>query len=335
MLNCSLKALLSEKESNLCCFGAGNYFQAFLDESIGMGIDPCIQYIVDNNANRIKRIGRYEVISVEEFLNRVTPNIKIIITTAYYQEVRDQLCEYKALDSVECFAYPLMQIYQENNQDNIKRDTEEPCIPKVIHYCWFGKTEKPERDERCIASWKKYCPDYQIIEWNEDNYDITQCSYIEEAYQRKKWAFVSDYARFDIVNRYGGFYFDTDVELIKSIEELRYHKAFIGVEAAGGIASGLGFGSIKNITIWDEILNLYQNTDFLNSDGSIKMVANASYETSVFKIYGFKRDNKFQMIKEVAVYPSEYFCPKIVGTDIIKSTEKTYSIHHYHYSWRD
>lgn len=319
----------------LYCFGAGNYFHAFLDECKALGVEPNIKYIVDNNAYNLEKKETFEIISVNDFCNIVQSNIKLIITTAYYQEVIEQLNKYKELDELECYAYPLMQLLKESNQDVILRDTDKPCIPKQIHYCWFGKNPKPARDQRCIDSWKKYCPDYEITEWNEDNYKVNQCSYAQEAYKSKKWAFVSDYARFDIVNRYGGFYFDTDVEIIRSIDNLRYHKAFIGVEAAGGINSGLGFGSVKNIAMWQEIMELYQQTDYLNADGTNKMIANANYETDVFKKYGFKKDNRFQKVREVAVYPSEFFCPKIVGTDIVKKTENTYSIHHYHYSWRE
>lgn len=122
-------------------------------------------------------------------------------------------------------------------------------IPKKIHYCWFGRNPLPELAVRCIESWKKYCPDYEIIEWNEDNYDINKISYVKEAYQARKWAFVTDYVRLDVVNQYGGIYLDTDVELLKSLDPLLKYKSFFGMEEGKFIATGLGFGAEKGTKI--------------------------------------------------------------------------------------
>ena len=117
-------------------------------------------------------------------------------------------------------------------------------IPKIIHYCWFGRGEIPERDRKCIESWKKYCTDYEIIQWNEDNYDVTQIPYMQAAYEAKRWAFVSDFARIDLVNRYGGIYLDTDVELIRPLDELLHYGAYAGVEADSNcINFGRGYGA--------------------------------------------------------------------------------------------
>ena len=119
-------------------------------------------------------------------------------------------------------------------------------IPKIIHYCWFGGNDKSELVERCISSWKKYCPDYKIIEWNENNYNVNKNKYTKYAYERQKWAFVSDYARIDIINTYGGFYLDTDVELMKSLDDLINNEIYFGIEKnTNKISTGLGFGSVK------------------------------------------------------------------------------------------
>ena len=118
-------------------------------------------------------------------------------------------------------------------------------IPKKIHYCWFGNNPLPESVQRCIESWKKYCPGYEIIEWNEGNYNINKIPFIEKAYKEKKYAFVSDYARLDIIYNEGGIYLDTDVELIKNIDPLLEHSCFLALESCGAVATGLGFGSIK------------------------------------------------------------------------------------------
>ena len=122
-------------------------------------------------------------------------------------------------------------------------------IPKKIHYCWFGGNPLPELAIKCLESWKKYCPDYEIIEWNETNFNLDSCEYVREAYQAKKWAFVSDYARLKVVYDNGGIYLDTDVELIKSLDRLLKNKSFFGTETTGVVATGLGFGAEKVINL--------------------------------------------------------------------------------------
>ena len=130
-------------------------------------------------------------------------------------------------------------------------------IPKTIHYCWFGKNPLPEIAVKCINSWKNFFPDYEIKEWNEDNFDLTSCDYCKEAYAVKKWAFVSDYARFKILYEYGGIYFDTDVEVIKNMEDIIKKGAFIGRERIADtfpVNAGLGLASEARMPIIKEIL---------------------------------------------------------------------------------
>ena len=121
-------------------------------------------------------------------------------------------------------------------------------IPKIIHYCWFGNNPKPEIVYKCIESWKKYFPDYEIVEWNEKNYDVNKELYMQEAYSCKKWAFVSDYARFDVLYQYGGIYFDTDVEVLKKFpQEILCNQAFTGIESTKIISPGLVFGCAPKV----------------------------------------------------------------------------------------
>ena len=122
-------------------------------------------------------------------------------------------------------------------------------IPKVIHYCWFGHNPLPERYKEWIKSWKRYCPDYEIVEWNESNYDVTKHPYMRAAYDAKKWGFVSDYARLDIIYENGGIYLDTDVELVKNLDELLYQEGFAGVDSSGRLSTGLGFGARKGLRL--------------------------------------------------------------------------------------
>ena len=164
-------------------------------------------------------------------------------------------------------------------------------IPKIIHYCWFGGNPLPKIAVKCISSWKKYFPDYEIKEWNEDNFDLNCCEYVREAYQAKKWAFVSDYARFWILYNYGGLYFDTDVEVIKDMSDIIANGAFMGCEVADKCAPGLG--------LYKEILENYQQSHFLNSDGSNNYETVVDRTTNILKKYGFKESNTIQKIAEV------------------------------------
>ena len=146
------------------------------------------------------------------------------------------------------------------------------AIPKKIHYCWFGGNPKPELALKCIKSWKKYCPDYEIIEWNESNFDVNANQYCRDAYKEKKWAFVTDYARLVILYEHGGVYFDTDVQVIRSIDALLEHPAFMGIERASDsckVASGLALGSEKGNPLIKEIMDDYDTASFYRSDGSI------------------------------------------------------------------
>lgn len=220
-------------------------------------------------------------------------------------------------------------------------------IPKVIHYCWFGKNELPEDAKRCIASWKKFCPDYEIIEWNETNYDVRKNKYMSDAYDEKKWAFVSDYARIDIIYNYGGIYLDTDVELLRPLDELLKDKMFCGWESRDPILDekkityensvnlGLGFGAEKNNIALKDILDLYEKLNFINEDGSLNLMACPHYQTEILKQYGLDDTKRtYQKLKdEIIVYPESYFSPKSMTTREITLTDETYSIHHFSGTW--
>lgn len=206
-------------------------------------------------------------------------------------------------------------------------------IPKKIHYCWFGGNPLPEFAKKCIESWRKFLPDYEIIEWNEQNYDVHKIPYISQAYNAKKFAFVSDYARFDILYEHGGLYFDTDVEVIKPFDELVEKGAFAGVEFPGKLNAGLGLASSAASPIYKEILDSYMISNFINQDGSLNLYTVVDRVSEIYAKHGFTSEDKIQYIADTYIYPTEYFCPKNVQTGILNITENTYSIHHYDASW--
>lgn len=210
-------------------------------------------------------------------------------------------------------------------------------IPKVIHYCWFGGSPLPKLAIKCINSWKKYMPDYKIIEWNESNFDITSCNYVEEAYRKQKWAFVSDYVRFKVLYKYGGIYFDTDVEIIKPLEDLLEDGSFIACEAPLEgenikIAPGLGFGTIPGQMMIKKILTSYENSKFDGEHGNPMTVVERT--TKIFIKSGYDSSSaKIQNINGFTIYPPEYFCPYNYWSGKLVITSNTRAIHHYSESW--
>lgn len=213
-------------------------------------------------------------------------------------------------------------------------------IPKIIHYCWFGRTPLPALAVKCIASWKKYFPDYEIKEWNEDNYDVHSIPYIHEAYEAKKYAFVSDYARFEILYKYGGLYFDTDVEVIKPMDDIINRGPFMGCEkdAEGVImprvAPGLGLGVSPSLSLYKEFIELYAKIHFRNSDGTLNLKNVVEYTTELLCLHGLKCTRDIQCVGGVYVYPVSYFCPISVKDGKLRITSDTRSIHHYAQSWQ-
>ncbi|GHU04983.1 glycosyl transferase [Spirochaetia bacterium] len=184
----------------------------------------------------------------------------------------------------------------------------------------------PELAQKCIASWKTFFPGYEIKEWNESNYDVHKIPYISEAYDAKKFAFVSDYTRFDVLYQYGGIYFDTDVEVIRAFDDVLAKGAFMGLESIGNVAAGLGMGCNAGLGIIAEILEFYNNLH-----ENTKTVV--GYVTDILRKHGFKDENKIQTIAGIVIYPIEYFCPKEYGTGVCTISPVTHSIHHYAASW--
>lgn len=206
-------------------------------------------------------------------------------------------------------------------------------IPKVIHYCWFGNNELPLDVKGCINSWKKYCPDYKIIRWDESNFDVKMFKYTQQAYSEKKWAFVSDVARLYIIYKNGGVYLDTDVELIKPLDDLLDNECFMGFEQGNSVATGLGFGAKPNNEIIYKNLQLYINLSFYNVDGSLNLKPCPEYTTELLIKYGLKPNGKTQKFNNIKVYSVDYFCPRLLTNGGANTNSFTYSIHHYAGSW--
>lgn len=214
-------------------------------------------------------------------------------------------------------------------------------MPKVIHYCWFGGNPLPENVKKCIKSWEKYCPDYEIKQWNESNFDVNYCNYTKEAYEAKKWAFVSDYARFKILYENGGIYFDTDVELIKGIDDIVKAGPFMGYEAYCEVEklnpnhiyevnAGIGIGSEAGNPLYKEIIDYYEDQHFINSDG----LTVVGIVTKILKKHGLNCDGQMQKVENITIYPADYFCPLNFVSGKMEKTQNTRSIHWYSATWQ-
>ncbi len=207
-------------------------------------------------------------------------------------------------------------------------------IPKIIHYCWFGKGELPEKAKKCIASWKQFCPDYELIQWSEDNYEIPDIPFLKKAYEDRKWSFVTDYIRLDVVYRMGGVYFDTDVELLKPLDNLLSYRAYFGFEEVNTVNTGLGFGAEKNCDILREMMGCYYSLPACQSDEEYIQYTCPIVQTPILKKRGLILDGITQMLGDVKIFSPEYLNPRDYLTGQLRKTENSISVHWYDASWQ-
>jgi hypothetical protein len=182
-----------------------------------------------------------------------------------------------------------------------------------------------------MKSWKKFCPDYEIVEWNESNYDVTKNTYMKQAYEAGKWGFVPDYARLDIIYEHGGIYLDTDVEIVKSFDELLYQNSFCGMHWDYRVSLGLGFGAKKNMDIIKEMRDLYDGKQFYWDDSKEKIKVDPDYQTELLLKKGYEETGDFQKIEGLQIYPARVFSG-LIGYELLR-TEETYAVHHFDGSW--
>lgn len=207
-------------------------------------------------------------------------------------------------------------------------------IPKILHYCWFGGKPKPPLAEKCIRSWKKFCPDFEIREWNESNFDLEQVpAYVRQAYEAGRWAFVSDYVRLRALTEVGGVYLDTDVEIVRPLDPFLKHEAFAGFEHLERVQTGV-LACRKGFPLFQEFLAYYDTAVFRRPDGSMDTTTNVEILTGICRKKGLVFNDAFQVVDGLAVYPREVFCPVDYDTMKLKKTRKTITIHWFSGSWQ-
>jgi hypothetical protein len=206
-------------------------------------------------------------------------------------------------------------------------------IDKVIHYCWFGGKEKPEIVKRCINSWRQNAPQYQIMEWNESNFDISSHVYVREAYEAGKFAFVSDYVRVYALYHFGGIYLDTDVEVFKPFDDLLHHDSFWGFEQENYIATST-IGAAKGNPLIKAFLDSYEHKVFIQEDGTHDVLTNVAVITKILQGIGVKANGEYQEIEGLgAFFPQTYFSPYDYINCRKFITAQTYAMHHFYKSW--
>lgn len=335
LVDCGFYEFLKRTEGKrVYCFGAGKQFHAFM-ENYG---EAAVEGVIDNyrwmDVHDVT-VGekKVSILSVEQFVREYDGLCAVVITSQFYEEIVDQLDEILKLDKMDCYLDLFLELHTEHFNECLISDSKKSVIPKKIHYCWFGGGELPLEFGSYIESWKKYCPDYEIVRWDETNYDVSKNRYMKQAYDSGKWAFVSDYARVEVLYEHGGIYLDTDVELLTSFDEFLKWDMFCGFEDHRMVAWGLGFGAVKGLELLKEALEIYEARDFIRKDGSMDLTGCPFMQSSLMEKHGFRMNGRPQRIGNIAIYPKEFFAPFHHMEGFGGITAHTHSIHHYQGSW--
>ena len=338
--NCTLPEFVKKIETKkIYCFGASIMPQEICEEYAEIEFEKKVVAFVDNDSQKIGKdykLVQYHIpiISVEEMMSRISSKDILLITSKYYVEIFEQLNRISDLENLECYIWPQIAPQYKTDRD-LKKKIElvsGKCeIPKKIHYFWFGKGKIPELHQKCIDSWSRVCPDYEIVRWDESNYDVKKNQYMEEAYSVGKWGFVPDFARLDVIYEHGGIYLDTDVELVRPLDELLKLYAFAGFESKHLVALGLGFGARPYNKCIKKLMDDYEERTFFREDGSLDLTPSPVLQTEVLKKRGLVLNNKFQIVDDLAILPAECLSPD--NNMIPHITKNTYSIHHFAGSW--
>ena len=283
-------------------------------------------------------LGDYSYeIKTPDYLHKKHEKTILLITNSKFFPVIKFLDGIKELDDVEGYIIPMMQIYELQHAEaiQIEKYSDQPLIPKIINYCWFGKKEMSPFLQKCIASWRNFCPDYEIICWNEDNYDVNKYTFTKQAYEQKKYGFVTDLARLDILYEHGGIYMDTDVTLVKILDDMLFQEGFTGVEKWGNINTGGGCGFVPGHPMLKEMIDYRKQYSFVLEDGSLNIETNGMYETKPFLLHGFNPDNSLQRVNGVTVYPPYVLHPYDYMSCELHEKTSTYSIHYFYGGWME
>ena len=323
-------------------FGAGAIGQvtapAILKE---LDILQFVDCYLDNSegkwGDKLSACGVEFEIKSPQYLESCPARTVIILNISRFADVIVQLEKMDCTEQMECYIMPMMLIHNFCSCASSGKAimTDLPLIPKKLHYMWLGGKSIPENLRKCIESWKEYCPDYEIVEWNESNYDIEKHTYMKQAYEAGAYGFVPDYARLDILYNEGGIYLDTDVELKRNIDDLLCQEAFCGVEKWQIINFGGLSGAVKGHPMVKRFLDARNDICFMDSEGNLNKNTCGFYDTRVAIREGYKINGETQPVGGMNVYAYDYFQPYDYMSGLINETENTYSIHWFNGGWLD
>lgn len=330
--DCSMNELLAQ-ERPLICFGAGHIFD-ILCRSYPRLLERTL-CIADNGAAKqgtmyvLDGVAR-PILSVEDCIMRAQTLPSILITNTDYMAIYDQLGSIPALDHGNCYIFAMVTDHLKPY--DMPKLSEAENIPRIIHYCWFGGGDMPDRYKRWMESWERFCPNYEIKRWDESNYDVTQHPYMYDAYKARMWGFVPDWARLDITHRHGGIYLDTDVEVVRPLDDLLHMEAFCGMGTSDMVNFGV-FGAAKGNALVESLKADYDRISFINPDGTVDLTASPLYQTEALVQRGLKRCNELQKVENMWVFPTDALSPQNLYTGTVRRTKNTFVIHHYDASW--
>ncbi len=319
------------KERKLICFCAGEKFRELCGR---YEIGQKLLYVVDNYAGeKAIRVGGRDVPvrRMNEIGDEIRECMPILTSIKYADEIITRLDAIAVCDNLVFYVPELFGAESDTMEFKERASVK---IPKRIHYCWFGRGEMPDMFRRNMETWEKYCQGYEIVRWDESNYDVTKNRYMKQAYEAEKWGFVSDYARIDVINNYGGIYLDTDVEVLRPWDSLLHYDLFCGFESPRYVAFGLGFGAVKNNRILEDILSEYEEAEFCREGGTEKLVPCPIYQTRVLEKYGLVKNGKTQEGDGFIALSPEYLSP-LNQYGIGEPSARSFSVHQYAATWID
>lgn len=331
-------------DKNVYIYGVGDTYQSLMKREPYKLIHHRVAGYIDNGkaGQEIHVFGKSHPVYKQDFLKTVGQGVVLLCGVKYISEMYRALCTLNLPDSVECFILPLIWAVSDgqDNEDIKKRINDENCcegqIEKKIHCFWFSGDKKPQKYQMCIDSWKRVCPDYEIMEWNAQNYDYEKNMFVKQAFEKHKWAFVSDYARLDVIYHYGGIYLDMDVELFKRFDPFLKFKAFFNFGTQFDIDLGSGFGSVKENPFLERLLELYRDKEFVDKDGMpmVWKYAQPAFIRDSFKHAGVQMNGDMQLVDDMLFLPRKYYTPMDdFFLQNFVQCEETRGIHQYNAGW--